>query len=86
MIAALRSQFVSRRTPVRHLFTAGYLTVDRQQARRCENASHCGRDGAVRRANAATWRHHVLALRFFQLLLNFGFFATNIFQMALEKR
>ena len=27
-----------------------------------------------------------LMLRFFQLLFNFGFLATNVFQVALEKR
>ena len=31
-------------------------------------------------------RHFLLALRFFQLLFNFGFFVTNIFEVALEKR
>ena len=31
-------------------------------------------------------RDYLLALRFFQLLFNFGFFVTNIAQMALEKR
>ena len=31
MIAVLRSQFLSRKAPDRDLFTAGYLTVDRQE-------------------------------------------------------
>jgi len=34
MIAVLRSQFFLRKPPDRHLFTAGYLIVDRQECTR----------------------------------------------------
>jgi hypothetical protein len=40
MIAVLRSQFLLRKTPDRHLFTAWYLIVDRQESKRCGDASH----------------------------------------------
>ena len=50
-----------------------------------ENERH-GRDGALRRLYAAARRPLCLTLRFVQLLSDFAFLATNIFQMALEKR
>jgi len=38
MIAVLRSQFPSKKTPDRHLFTARYLSADRQERKRREDA------------------------------------------------
>ena len=43
-----------------------------------------GRDGALRRPDAAARRPYLLMLRFVQLLLNRSLFMTNIAQMALE--